>query len=50
MFDNALTTVTDMFGTGDKFGGFLLLMWMALPLIHVFVQGILLLMESQRRR
>jgi len=50
MFDNVLDTVINMFGTVDQYGVFLLLMWMALPLINLFAQGILLLMEVQKRR
>ena len=50
MFDNVKTVVTDMFGTGGTYGGFILLMWMALPIINLFIQGILLLMEVQKRR
>jgi hypothetical protein len=49
MFDGVLTTVTNLFGTVDQYGAFLLLMWLGLPLINLFVQGILLLMEVQRR-
>ena len=53
MFDGVLTTVKDVFyptGAIDMYGQFLLLMWLALPLINLFVQGILLLMEVQKRR
>ena len=52
MFDGVLTTVKDMFyptGAIDIYGQFLLLMWLALPLINLIVQGVLVLMESQRR-
>jgi len=50
MFDNVLTFVRDTLSTTDNFAGFLLLMWLALPLINLFIQGILLLMHVQKRR
>ena len=50
MFDNVLTIVRETLTDNDIFAGFLLLMWLALPLVNLFIQGILLLMEVQKRR
>ena len=54
VFDPILTYVTGFADFSDGLatteGTLLMIFWVALPLINLFVQGVLLLMSMQRRK
>lgn len=54
VFDPILRYITgfDTFseGIGTTYGVFLMFLWVGLPLVNLFVQGILLLRHVQRRK